>query len=147
MAIAPEGKFEERCVSIGVDTTNSGTDFISADFEIVDMDENKFKVEWRGWLTEKTMERTLKSLRLMGWDGDDIYEDLSSAKRNKVQIDVRHEEYKGKTTARVAFINELNPDPVALEKKRAAMREKLRLKARTLPLAPSQIDPDDDIGF
>jgi hypothetical protein len=60
---------------------------------------------------------------------------------------VRHEEYKGKTTARVAFINELNPDPVALEKKRAAMREKLRVKARTIPLAPQQIDPDDDVGF
>lgn len=147
MAIAPEGKFEERASSIGVETTMKGDDYISVDFEVATMDEDIFKVEWRGWLTDKTMERTLKSLRLMGWEGDDIYGDLSTAKRNKVQIDVRHEEYKGKTTARVAFINELNPDPVALEKKRETMRAKLREQAKKLPLAKPQIDPEDDVGF
>lgn len=145
MGIAPEQIYEERCVAIGIQQTMKGDDYVSADFEVTTDDGEVFTVEWRGWLTEKTETRTLESLRLMGWTGDDVYGDLAGegALRNKVKVDVRHEEYKGKTTARVSFINGPDLDPVATEKKREAIRERLRKKAKAIPVAP----PVDDDGI
>jgi len=145
--IAPEAIYEARCVAIGIETTMKGDDYISADFEVVDGNGEAYTVEWRGWLTEKTERKTMEALRLLGWQGDDIYNDLAAegCLRNKVQLDVRHEEYKGKTTARVAFINGPDPDPVATEKKREERRERMRRLAGTVKPIPAE--DDDGIPF
>lgn len=144
--IAPEAVYEARCVAIGIETTMSGKDYISADFDIVDDNGEAYTVEWRGWLTEKTERKTMEALRLLGWQGDDIYEDMAAegALRNKVKIDVRHEEYKGKTSARVAFINGPDPDPVSTEKQRAERRARMKRVAGTVKAIPLE---EDDIGF
>ena len=147
MGNAPEGIYQARCVAIGVETTMSGKDYISADFDITDDNGEAYVVEWRGWLTEKTERKTIEALRLLGWQGDDIYNDLAAegCLRNKVELDVRHEEYKGKVTARVAFINGPDPDPVATEKKREAQRERLKRVAGLVK--PIVQDSDDDLPF
>lgn len=147
MSTAPEGIYKTRCVAIGIETTQTGKDYVSADFDVETEDGEVFTVEWRGWLTEKTEDKTIKALRLMGWHGDDIFGDLvaDGAMRNEVDVDVRHEEYKGKTTARIAFINGPDPDPVATEKKREAQRDRLRRKAAATK--PSGPPPDDDLPF
>lgn len=145
--LAPEGIYEAPAVAVGIETTMKGDDYVSADFEVTDENGESYKVPWRGWLTEKTEDKTIAALRLMGWYGDDIYAGLAQegALRNVVKLDVKHEEYKGKVTARVAFINGPDPDPVATEKKREAKRERLRKKALlTKPATP----PDDsDLPF
>lgn len=148
MAIA-EAIYEARAVNIGIQTTSTGKDYVSADFDIEDDDGEVQTVEWRGWLTEKAAKRTLESLRLMGWTGDDVFGDLKAdgALGNKVNIDVRHEEYQGKTTARVSFINAPDADPAETEKKREAMRAKLAKVAKTLPHAPKNADDSDGIPF
>jgi hypothetical protein len=147
MGIAPEAIYEARCTAIGIESTMKGDDYISADFEIVDDNGEAYKVEWRGWLTEKTERKTMEALRLLGWQGDDIYEDMAAegALRNKVKLDVRHEEYKGKKTARVSFINGPDPDPVATEKKREERRARMRRVAGIVK--PIPLGEDDDIGF
>lgn len=144
MAIAPESIYEARCIAIGIETTMKGDDYISADFDVVSGDET-YTVEWRGWLTEKTERKTMETLRLLGWQGDDIYNDLAAegCLRNKVELDVRHEEYKGKTTARVSFINGPDLDPAATEKKREAKRDRMRrLATQVKPIAQDQDDSD-----
>lgn len=60
-------------------------------------------IVWYGYLTEKTLARTVESLRYMGWQGTDL-SDLSTA-TGDVVIVVGHEEYEGKLQARVKFVN------------------------------------------
>lgn len=168
MEMAPEGTYKTRCTAIGIETTSTGKEYVSADFEISDeYGEETFIVEWRGWLTDKAMKRTIESLRLMGWHGDDLFElARDGAKDNEVNVDVRHEEYNGKTTARIAFINSADLDPAEIEKRRRALAEKFKAaSADTKPTtaakkekkpkkesapAPSSDDfpvADDDIPF
>jgi len=56
------------------------------------------------WITDKTMERVVKSLRHMGWVGDDI-SDLSSVGSQLCQIEVVTEDYNGRGYPKVAWIN------------------------------------------
>jgi len=140
----PEQKIIARAVAIGIQTTSQGKEYVSADFP-VDVDGDEQLVEWRGWLTEKAMDRTIESLRLMGWWGDDLYRlKDEGALRNEVTIDIRQEEFNGKTTARVAFINEKPADPEAIEKKKQDLARRFKAAAqKTKPAAP----PDDDLPF
>lgn len=144
MTLVPEQITLARCINIGIQYTGSGKEFVSADFP-VEVDGEEQTVEWRGWLTEKTMERTIESLRLMGWYGDDLYKlKEDGALRNEVQITIRHEEFKGKTSARVAFVNAKPDNPEEAEKKKLELARKFKSAAqKTKPATP----PDDDIGF
>ncbi len=150
--LAPEAVYLDRCVAVGIENTMKGDEYVSADFQVTDENGEVYTVVWRGWLTAKTEDRTIESLRLMGWYGDDIYQlARDGATRNKVKLDVRHEEYKGKTTARVSFINAADLDPAATERKREATRERLRKKAQaTKPAMPpddSERSVEDEIPF
>ena len=59
-------------------------------------------ITWIGYLSDRALPYTEANLATMGYDG----ESAASIKGAKVQIVVEHEEYDGKTQARVAFINE-----------------------------------------
>lgn len=143
----PEGIYIGRATAIGIETTMKGKEYVSADFDIETEDGEADTVEWRGWLTPAALERTIESLRLMGWHGDDIYElARDGALRNEVSLDVRHEEYKNKVTARVSFINSKEVDLVAVEKKKQALAERIKkVAAKTKPENPPA--EDDDLPF
>jgi hypothetical protein len=54
------------------------------------------------------MDRTFDTLKICGWDCDNIY-DLSSVVNsdNEVQLVIQHDEYNGKTNAKIAFVNRI----------------------------------------
>lgn len=100
-------------------------------------------------------ERTVIDLRVCGWTGDDL-SDLSSVNNTAaVEFVVQHEEYQGKVSAKVAFIN--SPGGGAFkakpmdEKKAKRFAEKMKINVGRVssptPVrtesAPSSQDEDD----
>lgn len=84
--------------------TENGNPQLAASFKIMDESHAGECVPWYGYFTEKTEKRTLESLRLAGWSNDDIgnIEGFGDA---EVDIVVEHNEWNGKVSARVAWVN------------------------------------------
>jgi len=91
MAILPKGKYQARGVEGAAVVAKSGTEGISVIVEIVEGEHARRRLRWDGWLTEKTSQRTIESLRHMGWQGD-MLDDLRGIDANIVEIVVDHEE-------------------------------------------------------
>lgn len=64
------------------------------------------RISWMGFFTDSTEERTLKALRVCGFEGDDLDKFADQRPTNEVQIVVDHEEFKGVTRAKVQWIND-----------------------------------------
>lgn len=71
-------------------------------------------ITWFGYFTEKATERTLESLRLLGWQGSDLA-DLSTVGTKEVVIVVEAEEYKGVWRPKVKWINDPESGGIALK--------------------------------
>ena len=154
-----QGTFRARADELpGLGYSNSGTPYIQVVFRT-----SEGQITWWGYLSDGASKRTIKSLRAMGWRGANVSEielkDLSSP----VDIVVTHEEYNGKTSAKIKWVNALDSAPVGKPVDadgRKALDERLRaLCLETMPAAaeqskqetPEQSDdgepPDDDIPF
>jgi hypothetical protein len=77
--------------------------------QITEGDEKGRTLTWYGYFTDKTVERTLESMRFMGWTGEDPT-NPTNLDANEVEIVVEPEDYtndKGetKTRSRVRWIN------------------------------------------
>lgn len=59
---------------------------------------------WTGWLTGGATEITVKALRAMGWQGDDL-SDLSTVGSVDCELVVEEEEYNGKWYPKIKFVN------------------------------------------
>jgi hypothetical protein len=104
------GKYEAIAIQSSQVTQNekSGKEEIRVLFQLDPAEDGKGgeTITWYGYFTEKTAERTLESLRYMGWAGDDVT-DIQGLDKNKVQLVIEHDEYQGKTKAKVAWVNRL----------------------------------------
>ena len=104
-----EGKYTATAVEHSQVTLHekTGNEEIRVLCEILDEGDAKGVTRtWHGYFTEKTAERTIESLRYMGWKGDDIT-NISLEPGTKFQIVIKHEEYEGKTQEKIAWINRL----------------------------------------
>ena len=66
---------------------------------------------WNGWLTDKAVDGTLKTLdKAIGWQGTDINDFNGTNKFNGVEVSVvvDEEEYKGDVHTKVKFVNNIN---------------------------------------
>lgn len=112
MGLIAEGKYRAKVVehSQVTENENSGNEEVRALCEI--LEEGEFKGQartWYGYFTEATAERTIESLRHMGWKGDDITA-IKLEPGVEFQIVIKHEESlkePGKMRDRIAFINRL----------------------------------------
>lgn len=82
-------------------------------FRLLDGPQVGQSISWFGYFTTKTWERTVEALRLCGWKGTDL-ENLGSLDQ-KVELVIEHEEYEGKTRARVQWVNKLGGGQVKLK--------------------------------
>lgn len=156
MSLIPEGTYRARVKSADFGFTSKGTEQVQVAFDVLDPDYDGQTVLWWGYFSEKTAERTMQSLRYCGWKGDDVT-DLAGVSDNEVEIVVEHNEYNGKTSARVAWVNRLGGDGVSVkapmpEDKRKAFAKKMKAlaikTAKEVTVKPaSAIDPNDDVGF
>lgn len=95
---------------------DKGTPFIAIEFE-EDNDIEPQSITWFGYITDKTVERVVKTIEELGWTGDDILQlDHPRKEENegdsrfdlrgkKCEIVVESEEYNGKTYHKVKWIN------------------------------------------
>lgn len=120
----PAGTYRAIADSATLTETKTGKEFIAVEFRITEGEMAGEVVPWAGWLTEKAEDRTLSSLRAMGWGGDIL--DLSGLD-NAVDVVVKHEEYNGNTSAKVAFVN--TPRKKLDPGKAAALAARLKAKA------------------
>jgi len=87
-------------------TSARGTEQVAVEVEILDGEEAGRFMTWFGYFSEKTSERTVEALRLLGWQGDDITK-LEGLGSRRVSIVVEHEDYDGKTNAKIQWVNRL----------------------------------------
>ena len=90
-----------------IKSPEKGTPGVKVTIELKAGENNGERVEWIGWLTEKTTQRTQESLALMGYDGDS---EASVMKKEFIAV-IEHETYNNaageeKTRPRVAWIND-----------------------------------------
>lgn len=81
-------------------TKKSGTEQVALYGQTVDGE----KLTAYLFLTEKTQERTIKTLLGLGWDGED-YEGFRGLKGKPAEFECEDEEYEGKTRERVKWVN------------------------------------------
>ena len=106
----PNGKHTARAVNWALGLTNGGKEQVAVTLEIMSEGAPGEQITWFGFFTEKTEERTLDSLRYMGWTGNDI-SDLSEISHpdtaKDVQIVVEAEEYNGEWRPKVQWVNKI----------------------------------------
>jgi hypothetical protein len=72
------------------------------------LDEGSYRgrrLRWMGYFTDDSVDRTIEALRLCGFKGDELSELPRQKLDQEVSITVEHEEYDGKTRAKVAWVN------------------------------------------
>lgn len=98
------GTYKARAVSAALEkSAQKGTEQVNVTFRT----ESGETIHWIGFFTEKTQARTIESLMLCGWNGDD-FATFAGVDKNDVNIVVEHEMYEGKSRARVAWVNDPN---------------------------------------
>lgn len=86
---------------------------------------------WTGWLSDGAFDRTVESLRHMGWTGTDL-DQITGLDTNEVELVVQAEEYEGKKYPRIQFINRIGSPlgvPMTADKAKtfaAAMRDRIK---------------------
>lgn len=102
----PEGRYKARGIEGALGTTSKNNPQVAVLVEITEGEYAGQQRTWYGHFTDKTEERTLESLRHLGWETDDLT-DLRGIDANEVSIIIGHEEDErdGTMRERVRWIN------------------------------------------
>lgn len=91
--------------------SDNGKEYVGVSFKIKDPLDNQEKfVGWKGFFTDLTAERTIESLRHLGFEGDDV-SNLVGLDKNEVELVIEDEEYvdqqtgETKTATKVSWVN------------------------------------------
>lgn len=139
-----KGKHRAQCQSIAFDQTGTD-DKVTAvvSFRIVDANDPQdgWHISAFLYFTENAVDRTLESLRHLGWVGENLDElpQLAAAGQlgEVVEIVVDHEEWDGKLRAKVKWVNKIG-GAVLLKKPLegqalSQFSQRMRSRVRTVP--------------
>ena len=146
------GTYRARAIDWGLGTTASK----STPYTWVKLAVGNEEIDWQGWLSDRSVERTFEALRKLGWTGDDVA--VIDALPTEVEIVIEHEEYQGRQFPRVRWINRIGERtrPAMTMQDARALADSLRARARAVPVeaqpapVPAAQPPpisDDDIPF
>ncbi len=117
MSIQP-GTYRAQAIkgSAKLGKSNTGTEQVGVQLALLDADgvETDYTIGWYGYFTDGTFDRTIESLRNMGWQGDNLA-DLSTVGSKACEIVVDFEEYQGRRSLKVKFINSAGRRTVAMK--------------------------------
>lgn len=100
---------EEGPVPVIFGYTKEDVRQVVANLEIIEGEYTGRRLTWFGFFkSAKSAEIAVKALRVMGFKGDDLDTVFDQPLDNVVSIVVEHDEYDGKTRAKVAWINDPN---------------------------------------
>lgn len=147
----PAGNYTGTAVKATAGQASTGAPYIEVEFRIPEVGCN---LRWRGYVNSpENEERTLKQMNIINWNGDETFTAGSISTDKLCSLTVKREEFKGKTTPKIAWIND--PDQVrpgfgtgdgsalkglGLKAKMQKMREK---EAKNAP----SFDADEEIMF
>lgn len=105
----PNGTYKAKGVEAALGKASTGTHEVAVLLEVTSGDHAGTRLTWHGYFTEKTTDRTLESLRYLGWEGDDLSK-LEGISANEVSIVVERETYEDRDgvtqeRAKVRWIN------------------------------------------
>jgi hypothetical protein len=104
--LIPEGKYRVKAVEAVFGEASTGTEQIGVLLEVVDGDHKGTLLTWYGYFSEAAEERTIQSMRYLGWKGVDITDLSSMYAGQEAQADIEHDtDQEGKTRAKVQWIN------------------------------------------
>lgn len=95
------GKYLARAVEWAFGEAKTGNHQIAVVFELTETDG---RITWFGSLTEKAAPYTMKAMRAMGWDNDDVTNATGLA-GYEVELVIAREEYNGELRSKVQFVN------------------------------------------
>ena len=98
-----DGETEDRRVHLA--TTKNGSNQSVAYFEIISGEHSGRRSIWRGSWSGGAAQYTAKALRAMGMKGNSPFDEPDENYNQIVSLAIRHEEYEGKTYARIAFVS------------------------------------------
>lgn len=103
--LLPVGQYTARPVGWMLTETKSGAEQYAVELEL--QDGSGQRLTWfGGFSSDKATEITVKALRTLGWQGDDLDNVQLNAEAD-VRIVVEHDEYQGRPQVRVRWINPL----------------------------------------
>lgn len=107
--LIPQGTYTAKAVDWKFGYTEKGDPQVGVSFEITQEGSQKGRhITKYLFFTEKTVDRSIDSLRYMGLDGDDLSVLANRGgglDKNEVSIVVEHDTYNDKTRAQVSWIN------------------------------------------
>lgn len=99
--IAP-GKYKAKPIKWGTGESGTGTPYIAVQFELPSGE----TITWWGYVTERSIDRVIESLRYCGWWGHELAKMGEEGMGTKEPIIVvEHEEYNGEVRDRVRWVN------------------------------------------
>lgn len=100
------GTYKARGVVAALGFTAGGKEQVAVQLAILSEGHEGETVTWFGYFSDAATDRTLESLRHLGWQGDDLF-DLTGIDGNEVSIVLEEDDYNGKTSIKVKWINEI----------------------------------------
>lgn len=98
-----------RVTGVSFGTASTGNNQVAVQCDIVSPEEfGGESIAWIGHFTDKTTARTIASLRLLGWTGDDLSElegDTGTLLPNEVELVCDVEEFEGELQLKVKWVN------------------------------------------
>jgi hypothetical protein len=103
------GKHPARAVNAVLGVANTGTEQVGIEYEFTDGPNKGKRITHYAYFTDKTMDRSVETLRLSGFEGDDLTDvsSLSAPTTPVVQLVLEHEEHNGVSQIRVKWVNRL----------------------------------------
>jgi hypothetical protein len=143
----PEGRYTAKAVNALLTYTSTGKEQLEIWLNIAGGEQNGQRATYYGYFgSDAQVNMQVKALRACGWKGDDLA-DLSGLDQ-ECEIVVKHEEYNGKTSAKVKYVNPLAAAPraaMAADKARSfANAMKARIRAAEAPEPEREKPPIDD---
>lgn len=113
-SLIPEGRYLARAIASTIGVTKNALPYVKITLLIDDLQR---EIDWYGYDSPKSAERVSQDLRTLGYQGNDIEGDLRELDQERVgeflpsqvSIVVEHEEFKGRVSARVRWINPPRP--------------------------------------
>jgi len=140
MNLVPEGTWRCKGVTGALGYTSQDGEQVGIDIMLMPdqhEDVDGRHLTWYGQFSEKAAQFTIKTLRTLGWVGDDL-SDLTGIDTNECDAVIAHEQdLQGEWRARIRFINPLGSGGVAMKSKMSSEQAKAfaeRMRGQVLAL-------------
>lgn len=107
-----DGRYTMRGIAGALGKANTGTVQIGVELEVTQGESQGERITYYGFFTANAQEYTFRTMRDLGWEGDDLT-NLAGLDKNEVTVYVGTEEWKGELKQKVKAIYPLGGAGIA----------------------------------